>query len=260
MKKYKTILFILTALLLQNIHAHEEPKADVVISLQSGDSCIEIERIRIPKPYDVSALINSELFDALVMLDKKIKTAKEIPLTKVEKSFEEGVYIIEYLEEGKKYSVQNNLWIYESESKKYFRCNILNELRLIKQINEQSEFYHKYYLKKNLSLSDCEDIDFIKWLFAHETGIQINDKNIDIIKKDYSGGIPVSISQIPVYYKITITNEEYRQFKKDLKKKSEWKLIKGKIHFLLITKFNLGCIIKEDELIFGFSGMDIIQP
>ena len=43
--------------------------------------------------------------------------------------------------------------------------------------------------------------------------------------------------------------------------RSDWKIFKnGEISFCLITKFDLCCVIKENELIFGFGDMDIIHP
>ena len=58
-----------------------------------------------------------------------------------------------------------------------------------------------------------------------------------------------------------ISNEEYNQYQKDYKKSSNWTIFKnGEISFRLITKFELCCVIKENELIFGFGNMDIIHP
>ena len=62
-------------------------------------------------------------------------------------------------------------------------------------------------------------------------------------------------------YTIKISNEEYNQYKKDYKKSSNWKIFNnGEISFRLITKFELCCVIKENELIFGFGNLDIIHP
>ncbi|WP_191014205.1 hypothetical protein [Treponema zioleckii] len=256
-----TMIFALSAVFLQNIFAHDEPKANVVILLENGKSCLEIAKTRIPEPDDVSAPINTEYADALKSIDKKIKAAKEIPLGKAEKAcIDEGVYTIEYLDDGRKYSVQNDFWLYESKSKKFFRCHILNELRLLKQIKEHSDFYEKYYSQKTLSKTDSDDIDFIKWLFTKETEIPLEDQNIEAIKNDYSGGIPVTVTQLPVCYKVGISKAEFKQLKKQLKKKSEWKTDNGKIRFLLITKFDCACVINQDEIIFGFGNLDIIQP
>lgn len=69
------------------------------------------------------------------------------------------------------------------------------------------------------------------------------------------------IKQLPYYYTIKISNEEYNQYKKDYKKSSNWKIFNNdEISFRLITKFELCCVIKENELIFGFGNLDIIHP
>lgn len=261
----RILFFALSFIFLQNIFAHDELKVNVVISLENGKTNLELVRGRIPQADDLSFPLNTEYADALKSLDKKIREAKEIPLGSAEKAcVSEGVYIIEYLDEAKKYEVQNDFWIYETESKKFLGCHILTELRLLKKINEQKEFYDKYYLMnylhKSLSESDCRNIDFMKWLFTKESGISLQDKNIEIIAKEYSGGIPVSVKQFPVYFKVEISKAEFKNFKKELKKKSEWKIEKNEIRFMVVTKFDCCCVIKEEELLFGFGKMDIIHP
>ncbi len=112
-----------------------------------------------------------------------------------------------------------------------------------------------------LHIADCKNINFIKWLFTHETNIQIKDKSIEIIEQQYSNGIPINIERFPCYYTMKISNEEYNQYQKDYKKSSNWTIFKnGEISFRLITKFELCCVIKENKLIFGFGNMDVIHP
>ena len=65
-------------------------------------------------------------------IDRKIKNSRPISINKVENTcIIDGVYKVEYLLTRKKYEIQNNYWIYESESKKFYRCDILNELQII---------------------------------------------------------------------------------------------------------------------------------
>ena len=258
--KIKRIIFllILSIVVLPNVFAHDEPQADIRIKLEDE----EIIKIKIPKPNDVSVPVNNDLCEALNSLDKKIKAAKEISVSKAEKAcIEEGVYEIEYLLEGKKYEVQNDYWIYESVSEKFYRCHVLNELRILKEIHEHSDFYDKYFIKNSLTSSDCENLEFIKWLFKYESGLETIDKKIELIKTNYSGGVPVQITQFPYYYKMSITNSEYKQFKKILKKNEDWKIYKdGKISLRLLTKFRCSCVIEKDGLIFGFGNLDTIHP
>ena len=258
MKNKKVIFILILSIFLQNIFAHDEAQADIRIKLENE----EIIKIKIPQTNDVSVPVNEDLCKALKSLDTKIKVANEISVSKAEKScIDEGVYEIEYLQEGKKYEVQNEYWIYESVSKKFYRCNVLNELRILKEINEHSDFYDEYFIKKSLTASDYENLEFIKWLFKYESGLEINDKKIELIKTDYSGGVPVQITQLPYYYKISITNSEYKQFKKILKNNENWEIYKdGKISLRLLTKFDCSCVIKKDGLIFGFGNSDTIHP
>lgn len=258
MKNKKIIFFLMLSILLQNIFAHDEPPADILIKLNDE----QIEKIHIPKDYDVSVPVNADLCEALNSLDEKIKQAKEITDFNLEKAcIEEGEYTIEYLLEGKKYEVQNDYWIFEYHSGKFYRCHILNELRTLKEIHEHNDYYDKYFTKKSLSANDYENLDFIKWLFKYESGIEMRDKNIELIKTSYLGGVPVQITSLPYYYKISITNSEYNQLKKNLKKNDSWKISRnGNISLRLVTKFSLSCIINENEIIFGFGNLDIIHP
>ena len=258
MKSKRVIFLLIFAIVLQHVFAHDEPQANIRIKLENE----EIIKINIPKPNDVSVPVNNDLCEALNSLDKKIKAAKEISVSEAEKAcIDEGVYEIEYLQEGKKYEVQNDCWIYESVSEKFYRCHVLNELRILKEIHEQSDFYDEYFIKNSLTSSDCENLEFIKWLFKYESGIEISGKKIELIKTDYSGGVPIQITQLPYYYKVSITNSEYKQFKKILKKNEDWKIYKdGKISLRLITKFRCSCVIEKDGLIFGFGNIDTIHP
>ena len=59
-----------------------------------------------------------------------IKKAKPIIFGNIEKAaISEGEYIIEFLDENKKYSVQNNYWIYDEHREFFLRCSILSNLR-----------------------------------------------------------------------------------------------------------------------------------
>ena len=133
--------------------------------------------------------------------------------------------------------LENNSWIYQSESKKFYRCDILNELQIIYDCYNYSDFYNKYYLQDALNIDDCKNINFVKWLFTHETDIQIKDKYIEIIGNQYSNGIPITVKQLPYYYKIKISNEEYNQYKTAYRKIVKY--IKIIIyHFVLLQNLN----------------------
>ena len=250
-------------LLLQNIFAHDKQEMEILILLENNsNSTLQLYKGLIPKSHDDSAILNKDLYNALISMDRKIKKARYIFINNVEKACViDGEYKVEYLLTGKKYEIQNNYWMYESKSGKFYRCDVLNELRIIYDCYNYSNFYSKYYSQDTLNIADCKNINFIKWLFTHETDVQIKDKSIEIIEKQYPKGIPIKIEQLPYYYTIKISNEEYNQYKKDYKKSSNWKIFNnGEISFRLITKFELCCVIKENELIFGFGNLDIIHP
>lgn len=128
--------------------------------------------------------------------------------------------------------------------------------------NETAEKYYseKYVAKNTLNIEDCKDIEFIKYIFTAESGINIKDKKVEIIENKYLGGIPVQIEELPIYYKILISNKEYEHFKKVLGKNDNWECFKNTITFRLITKFDCSCKITEKEIIFGFRKMKGIQP
>ncbi|UTC96350.1 hypothetical protein E4N83_11335 [Treponema denticola] len=261
MKNKRIFIFYILLFLVQNIFAHNERDMDISILLENNSDCTELYKGWIPKLYDESVLLIKELYNALISIDKKITNSKPISINKVEQTYiTDGVYKVEYLLTGKKYEIQNNSWIYESESKKFYRCDILNELQIIYDCYNYSDFYNKYYLQDALNIDDCKNINFVKWLFTHETDIQIKDKYIEIIENQYSNGIPITVKQLPYYYKIKILNEEYNQYKTAYRKSEKWKIYKNNISFCVVTKFELACIITKHELIFGFGNMDIIHP
>ncbi|MGI5106189.1 hypothetical protein H0R94_03990 [Treponema socranskii] len=262
MNNKRIFIFCILLFLLQNIFAHDERQSDILILLENNSDCTKLYKGPIPEPYDESAILNHDLYDALLSIYRKIKNSKPISINKVEKTYiMEGVYTVEYLLTGEKYKIQNNYWIYESESEKFYRCDILIELRIIYDCYNYSDFYNKYYLQNTLNSTDCKNIHFIKWLFSHETDIQIKDKSIEIIENRYLNGIPITVKQLPYYYKIKISSEEYNQYKKAYKKSAKWKIYKNNdISFYIITKFELACIITKNELIFGFGNMDMIRP
>lgn len=232
---------------------------DILISLENNSGSTKLYKGWIPKPYDESALLNKELYDALISIDKKIKNSKPISINDVEKSFNmNAVYKIKYLITGKKYEVQNSYWIYETGSEKFYRCNISEELMIVHECYNYSDYYKKYYLQKTLNIDDCKNIDFIKWLFTHETAIQIKDKSIEIVGKQYLSENQSDVEQLP-YCKIKISTEEYNQYKKTYQDSAKWKIHKNDdILFNAATKFELICIIRKNELIFGFRKMDMV--
>lgn len=262
-KKVFATLFAI-CLCIPHAFSHDERKADVVVCLKNGKELTRIFTGNIPRPYDVSALLDNKLNEKLILLDKKIKSAKEIDDLKIEKACLDGgeEYLIEYLAEGKKYSVINEYWAYEENSKKFYRCNLIEELRGIYYSYSHKELISDYYKKKSLSADDCKNIDFVKLLFYYETNFNIDKKNVEIIERNYSGGVPVQTEQLPIYYRVLISDEEYAAYKKLIGKyyKDDWMLYRGELILRLLTKFDLGCTIKKNEIIFGFSNMDMIHP
>ena len=147
MKNKKIFIFCILVFLLQNIFAYDERETDILILLENKSNCTKLYKGGIPKSYDEPAILNKDLYNALISIDRKIKDSKSISINKIEKAcIIDGVYKIEYLLIGKKYEIQNNYWIYESESEKFYRCDILNELRIIYNCYKYSDFYSKYYL------------------------------------------------------------------------------------------------------------------
>lgn len=262
-KKVIAALFAI-CLCIPHAFSHDERKADVVVCLKNGKELTRIFTGNIPGPYDISALLDNKLNENLILLDKKIKSAKEIVDLKIEKARLPGgeEYLIEYLSEGKKYSVINEYWICEKNSHKIYRCNLIEELRGIYYSYSHQELISDYYKKKSLSADDCKNIDFVKMIFCYETNLNIDKKNVEIIERNYSGGVPVQTEQLPIYYRVLISDEEYAAYKKLIRKqyKDDWLFNKKEFTLRLLTKFGLGCTIKKNEIIFGFSKMDMIHP
>ncbi|MBO4385645.1 MAG: hypothetical protein J5817_01385 [Treponema sp.] len=92
--------------------------------------------------------------------------------------------------------------------------------------------------------------------------MNIDKKNVEVIEQNYSGGVPVNVSQLPVYYKIPLEDGEYAAYKKMIRNqyKGYWKIHKDELILMRLTKFDLGCRINKKEIIFGFSKMDMIHP
>ena len=89
-------------------------------------------------------LNNKELYIALKSIDKKIKKAKWIPVWLAEKAcIEEGEYVVKYSDTGKVYFIQNKYWIWNDQTKQFFRCNILDELRFIYDEYNKNEYAAK---------------------------------------------------------------------------------------------------------------------
>ncbi len=263
-KKKVIAAFFAICLCIPHAFSHDERKADMVVCLKNGKELTRIFTGNIPGPYDISALLDNKLNENLILLDKKIKSAKEIVDLKIEKARLPGgeEYLIEYLSEGKKYSVINEYWICEKNSHKIYRCNLIEELRGIYYSYSHQELISDYYKKKSLSADDCKNIDFVKMIFCYETNLNIDKKNAEIIERNYSGGVPVQTEQLPIYYRVLISDEEYAAYKKLIRKqyKDDWMLYRGELVLRLLTKFGLGCTIKKNEIIFGFSKMDMIHP
>ncbi|MBP5438922.1 MAG: hypothetical protein J6Y30_13180 [Treponema sp.] len=262
-KKKVFVTFFAICLCIPHAFSHDERKADVVVYLESGRKLTKIFTGNIPGDYDVSALIDNKLNENLILLDEKIKSAKEIVDLNIEKAcLPNERYLIEYLSEGKKYSVINEFWISEKNSGKCYRCNLIEELRGIYYSYSHQELISDYYKKKSLSAGDCKNIDFVKLIFYYETNLNIQKKNVEIIEKDYSGGVPVQTSQLPIYYRVSISDEEYAAYKKLIRKqyKDDWLFNKNEFTLRLVTKFGLDCTIKKNEIVFGFSNMDMIHP
>lgn len=255
--------FFAICLCIPHAFSHDERKADVVVCLKNGKELTRIFTGNIPGPYDISALVDNKLNENLILLDEKIKSAKEIVDLNIEKAcLPNERYLIEYLSEGKKYSVINEFWISEKNSGKCYRCDLIEELRAIYYSYIHNDFILAYYEKNSLAAEDCKNIDFVKMIFCYETNLNIDKKNVEVIERNYSGGVPVQTEQLPIYYRVLISDEEYAAYEKRIGKyyKDEWMLYRGKLIFMLVTKFGLDCTIKKNEIIFGFSNMDMIHP
>lgn len=263
-KKKILVAFFAICLCIPHAFSHDERKADVVVCLKNGKELTRIFTGNIPGDYDVSALIDNKLNENLILLDEKIKSAKEIVDLKIEKARLPGgeEYLIEYLSEGKKYSVINEYWICEKNSHKIYRCDLIEELRAIYYSYIHNDFILAYYKKNSLAAEDCKNIDFVKMIFCYETNLNIDKKNVEIIERNYSGGVPVQTEQLPIYYRVLISDEEYAAYEKRIGKyyKDDWMIYRGELILRLVTKFGLGCTIKKNEIVFGFSNMDMIHP
>ena len=262
-KKKVFVAFFAICLCIPHAFSHDERKADVVVYLESGRKLTKIFTGNIPGDYDVSALIDNKLNENLILLDEKIKSAKEIVDLKIEKArLPNERYLIEYLSEGKKYSVINEYWICEKNSHKIYRCDLIEELRAIYYSYIYNDFILAYYEKNSLAAEDCKNIDFVKMIFCYETNLNIDKKNVEIIERNYSGGVPVQTEQLPIYYRVLISDEEYAAYEKLIGKyyKDDWLFNKNEFTLRLVTKFDLGCTIKKNEIVFGFSKMDMIHP
>ncbi|MBQ3650170.1 MAG: hypothetical protein II957_08205, partial [Treponema sp.] len=138
--------FFAICLCIPHAFSHDERKADVVVYLESGRKLTKIFTGNIPGDYDVSALIDNKLNENLILLDEKIKSAKEIVDLNIEKAcLPNERYLIEYLSEGKKYSVINEFWISEKNSGKCYRCDLIEELRAIYYSYIHNDFILAYY-------------------------------------------------------------------------------------------------------------------
>jgi hypothetical protein len=120
------------------------------------------------------------------------------------------------------------------------------------------------YNQKILKISDCKDIKLANWILLNETGLEIAQK-IQIVTTDYDGGIPLQIKNFPVYYKVQINENQYKEYKERLltgKYSDSWRLYEEneQLHFVRHNKFELACIVKKDAILFGFRNVEGITP
>ena len=64
-------------LLLQNIFAHDKQEMEILILLENNsNSTLQLYKGLIPKSHDDSAILNKDLYNALISMDRKIKKAR----------------------------------------------------------------------------------------------------------------------------------------------------------------------------------------
>ncbi len=125
--------------------------------------------------------------------------------------------------------------------------------------------FENIYSKKYLSIEDCKDIELASWILLKETGLDLPSHKIQIVINDYYGGVPLQIQHYPIYYKLPINGNEYNEYKMRLIKNNNsigWRYSQndGSLHFVLINKHELSCVIGNDFILFGFRNIDIVAP
>ena len=119
------------------------------------------------------------------------------------------------------------------------------------------------YAKDNLTIDDCKNIHFATWILRRESGLDLGHEKIKIVITDYFGGLPVEITQLPIFYELAISEQEYNNYKLRFSNKfSGWRFFKNSecINFVLVNKHELSCIIEKNKIIFGLRNVDVIAP
>ena len=68
MNNKRIFIFCILLFLLQNIFAHDERQSDILILLENNSDCTKLYKGPIPEPYDESAILNHDLYDALLSI------------------------------------------------------------------------------------------------------------------------------------------------------------------------------------------------
>jgi hypothetical protein len=133
-------------------------------------------------------------------------------------------------------------------------------------ISCQKNNFELIYEKDLLKLSDCKNIDLVKWIFLKETGLEI-EQEIQVIVTDYFnfGGIPLDIKILPVYYEVQINENQYNEYIDKILNSNDansWGFLQNddKLIFRRVTKFELGCTIEKNVIQFGFRMVEGIMP
>ena len=121
--------------------------------------------------------------------------------------------------------------------------------------------YEIIYAKDILAIDDCNNLDFATWILRKETGLDLNHEKLQIVTTHYFGGVPVRITQLPIYYEIMISEQEYNKYKLRFSNEvSGWKFFQNSesVNFVLVNKHELSCVIEKDRIIFGLRNVDVI--
>lgn len=131
-------------------------------------------------------------------------------------------------------------------------------------ISCQKNNYEFIYNQESLKISDCKNIKLANWILLNETGLKI-DQEIQMITTNYYGGIPLQIEEFPIYYKIEINENQYKEYKKRLltgKYSDSWRFYEenDRLSFVKFNKFELSCTVKKNMILFGFRNVEGIVP
>jgi len=124
--------------------------------------------------------------------------------------------------------------------------------------------YESIYNQDYLKMSDCKNINFVKWCFLKETGFEI-EQEIQVIITEYNGGIPIQTKNLPIYYEVKINEDQYNDYIYRILNSNDadsWKFLENndKLIFRRITKFELSCTIDKNNIQFGFRMVKGIAP